>query len=232
MSASSPAGHQLSLHPCEQFLVYLSRNNPYRNRLMGQRLTMWTHKQSNLKLWLCYFLVSGKWLERAVPRFLHQNGPKRDFPGGPVAKTPCFQCRGALGSIPGQGTKFHTLQLKVPSVTTKTQHSQINKYVFLMGISIISTSVRMWELNESLRIVWHIVSAHRVLVVIFLWLSTKSLKRKKGQPSALQPSWPLSDLCILRQVPSPFQLYLLFLWNRDGRNIPKGLRSNDFSRKL
>ena len=27
----------------------------------------------------------------------------RDFPGGPVVKTPCFQCRG-VGLIPGQGT--------------------------------------------------------------------------------------------------------------------------------
>ena len=30
-----------------------------------------------------------------------------DFPGGPVAKTPCSHCRG-LGSIPGQGTRSHT----------------------------------------------------------------------------------------------------------------------------
>ena len=28
-----------------------------------------------------------------------------DFPGGPVVRIPCFQCRGC-GSIPGQGTKF------------------------------------------------------------------------------------------------------------------------------
>ena len=30
--------------------------------------------------------------------------PCRDFPGGPVAKTPCSQYRG-LGSIPGRGTR-------------------------------------------------------------------------------------------------------------------------------
>ena len=28
----------------------------------------------------------------------------KDFPGGPVAKTPYFQCRGP-GLIPGQGTR-------------------------------------------------------------------------------------------------------------------------------
>ena len=32
-----------------------------------------------------------------------------DFPGGPVAKTPCSQYRG-LGSTPGQGTTSHMPQ--------------------------------------------------------------------------------------------------------------------------
>ena len=32
-----------------------------------------------------------------------------DFPGGPVAKTPCSQFRG-LGSTPGQGTTSHMPQ--------------------------------------------------------------------------------------------------------------------------
>ena len=36
-----------------------------------------------------------------------------DFPGGPVAKTPCSRCRD-LDSIPGQGTGPHMLQLKIP----------------------------------------------------------------------------------------------------------------------
>ena len=40
-------------------------------------------------------------------------GHSWEFPGGPVAKTPCCQCRG-LGSIPGQGTRSHMLQLRVP----------------------------------------------------------------------------------------------------------------------
>ena len=42
-----------------------------------------------------------------------QNGLKNkawDFPSGPVAKTLWFQT-GGLGSIPGQGTRSHKLQL-------------------------------------------------------------------------------------------------------------------------
>ena len=52
--------------------------------------------------------------------------PRGDFPGGPVAKIPCSHCRG-LGSVPGQGTRSHRLQLKdpyyatkIPNATTKT----------------------------------------------------------------------------------------------------------------
>ena len=36
---------------------------------------------------------------------LRSSGVGGDFPGGPVVKTLCFQCRGA-GSIPGRGTKI------------------------------------------------------------------------------------------------------------------------------
>ena len=32
---------------------------------------------------------------------------------------------GGVGLIPGQGTRSHTPQLKIPHATTKTQHSQI-----------------------------------------------------------------------------------------------------------
>ena len=35
----------------------------------------------------------------------------QDFPGGPVAKTPCSHA-GVLGSRPGQGARFHMLQLR------------------------------------------------------------------------------------------------------------------------
>ena len=55
------------------------------------------------------------------------NKAPRDFPGGPVAKTTlCSQCRD-MGSTPGQGTRFHMPQLKLPHTTTKMGHSQINK---------------------------------------------------------------------------------------------------------
>ena len=53
----------------------------------------------------------------------------RDFPGGPVAKTPRSQCKG-----PGQGTRSHMPQLrvrmpqlKILHAATKTQHSETNK---------------------------------------------------------------------------------------------------------
>ena len=52
-----------------------------------------------------------------------------DFPGGPVGKTPCSQCRG-LGSISGRGTRsrmlqlrVHMLQLRSPHATTKKSHA-------------------------------------------------------------------------------------------------------------
>ena len=50
----------------------------------------------------------------------------RDFPGGPVPKTPHSNA-GGLGSIPGQRTRSHVLQLKIPHAITKTGYSQINK---------------------------------------------------------------------------------------------------------
>ena len=36
---------------------------------------------------------------------------------------------GGPGSFPGQGTRSHMLQWKIPHATTKTQHSQINKKI-------------------------------------------------------------------------------------------------------
>ena len=60
----------------------------------------------------------------------------RDFPGGPVAKTPPSKA-GGLGSVPGLGTRsympqrrVHTPQLKIPHATTKTPSSQINESIF------------------------------------------------------------------------------------------------------
>lgn len=61
-----------------------------------------------------------------------------DFLGGPVAVTPCSQCRGP-GSIPGKGTfqiRSHKPQLRVctpqPEILcarTKARYSQINRHV-------------------------------------------------------------------------------------------------------
>ena len=38
---------------------------------------------------------------------------------------------GGLGLIPGQGTRSHTPQLKIPSTTTETRGSRINNKYFL-----------------------------------------------------------------------------------------------------
>ena len=76
--------------------------------------------------------------KRFSPVFKHQVGIYKDedlfsssvgwdSPGGPVAKILCSQCRGP-GSIPGQGTRSHVPQLKILHATTKTWHSQINKF--------------------------------------------------------------------------------------------------------
>ena len=41
-----------------------------------------------------------------------------DTPGGPVSKAPALDA-GDLGLTPGQGTRSHMLQLKIPCVATK-----------------------------------------------------------------------------------------------------------------
>ena len=43
----------------------------------------------------------------------------REFPGGPVVRTPCFHC-GGVGSIPGQGTK-------IPQAVQCGQKTKTNK---------------------------------------------------------------------------------------------------------
>ena len=50
----------------------------------------------------------------------------RNFPGDPVAKTPCSRCRGPGFNIPGQGTGSHMLQPMMLRVAAKTWCSQIN----------------------------------------------------------------------------------------------------------
>ena len=55
-----------------------------------------------------------------------KNRKNWDFPGDPVAKIPCY-------SIPGQGTRSHLTQLKIPHAITKTQHRQINRFKRTVG---------------------------------------------------------------------------------------------------
>ena len=43
----------------------------------------------------------------------------RDFPCGPIAKILHSQCRGVPSSIPGQGTRSHMPQLKIPCAKTE-----------------------------------------------------------------------------------------------------------------
>ena len=89
--------------------------------------------------------------ERYFPNSL--NNQPQDFPGGPEAKTTCFQRRGQ-GSIPGQGTRSHKLQLrvcllklKILPATTKTWHIQINKYMLERNQSLKCCAVRQYHLK-------------------------------------------------------------------------------------
>ena len=51
----------------------------------------------------------------------------KEFPGGPVARTPCSQCRGP-GLIPSQGTRSsHMPQLKKRSCMPQLRQAQPNK---------------------------------------------------------------------------------------------------------
>ena len=57
------------------------------------------------------------------PKYNHRN-----FPGGPVTKTPHAQPRGPV-SIHMSGLRGHMSQLKIPDAATKTRGSQINKLI-------------------------------------------------------------------------------------------------------
>ena len=71
------------------------------------------------------------------------------FPGGPLTKTPCSQCRG-LGLIPGQGTRSHIpqrvcmLQLKISvTVTSKNFRSKPERKT-----PIQYTNAYIWNLER------------------------------------------------------------------------------------
>ena len=48
------------------------------------------------------------------------------FPVAPAAKTPCSHGRGP-GSVPGQGTRSHTPQLRVHMPQLKIRHAETKK---------------------------------------------------------------------------------------------------------
>ena len=52
----------------------------------------------------------------------------RDFPGGPEAKAPTSNA-GGPGSVLGQGTRSHMLQLKISYAITNTQNNPPQKKI-------------------------------------------------------------------------------------------------------
>ena len=54
----------------------------------------------------------------------------RQFPGGPVAKTPHSQCRGP-GLIPGKGTRIRMLQLRQKILCATTEPSAAKQKIYI-----------------------------------------------------------------------------------------------------
>ena len=66
------------------------------------------------------------WSPRACFGSLGLEALPQDFPGEPVVKIPCFQCRGT-SSIPGLGTKMpHGMAKNTPQKTTKEALPTLN----------------------------------------------------------------------------------------------------------
>ena len=59
----------------------------------------------------------------------------RDFPGGPVASTPCFQCKRSAFDF-WSGNQNPYTATKSSCATTRTQGSQINKNKFKDGLRV------------------------------------------------------------------------------------------------
>lgn len=76
--------------------------------------------------------------------FTKKNFRCGDLPDSPVAKSVCSQGRG-LGSIPGQRTRAHALQLKIPRAAIKTWSSQKKKNSGEINIA----QVKHVEVNNS-----------------------------------------------------------------------------------
>ena len=67
--------------------------------------------------------VLDTWQDIKIIKQTNQNNP-RDFPGGPVVKSPPSKAED-MGSIPGQGTEIPCTPGHLSTHTsTKTQHSQ------------------------------------------------------------------------------------------------------------
>ena len=84
-----------------------------------------TYQHSWLSIWgkISHRLI----LKSFIPFLWSSKADKLwNSPCGPLAKTPCSQCRGP-GLIPGQGTRFHMPQLKSPCAATKTSAAKIIK---------------------------------------------------------------------------------------------------------
>ena len=72
---------------------------------------------------------------------LHKNTACRDFPGCPVVKTSCIQCRGVGGtfSIPGGGTKISHTPWQSQKIISKNNKKQSMSLMNLLSNLYIST---------------------------------------------------------------------------------------------
>ena len=80
--------------------------------------------------------------------------------------------QGALGSIPGQGTRYHMSQPKFPHVATRTQCSQINEFFFFLKKEMTKVTRPFLNFCKSLKL--SLPSSNLILIPIcqrcFLWL--------------------------------------------------------------
>ena len=124
--------------------------------------------------WWCHLCDFTKLLNVPAYFLLWLNGRDEkntttDFPGGPMDETPCSQSRGPRFDpwsgnwIPHASTKIlhsttkkvsHVPQwrLKIPRATTKTQCSQINKYIYIFRAYHFTCLLRncMWAKKQQL----------------------------------------------------------------------------------
>ena len=110
-----------------------------------------------------------------------------------------------LGSIPGQGTRSHLLQLKIPHAPTRTQQSQIREFFFLINCSeLISQGFLLhfhhlqetWVVWE--RLFWRNTrnaEERWMCSLMTAWRSSHSSPNKKQKHTGLAPQVPcLADL--------------------------------------